>query len=148
MGALYHLKQKLVDFCNVIQENVSRTDTVPSSKVVYDLKADTDADIQELNNSVANQIKWVKVPTITIGALSAGQSGYGSYSATIPSGYKATGICTVNKAHPGGGHAFYVIAAVSDGLTGTFTEYYTYGAVGTVDAARSDFNILIECVKV
>lgn len=36
MGALYYLKQKLVDFANVIQENVSRTDTVPSSKVVYD----------------------------------------------------------------------------------------------------------------
>lgn len=52
MGALYHLKQKLVDFCNVIQENVSRTDTVPSSKVVYDLKADTDADIQSINDSL------------------------------------------------------------------------------------------------
>lgn len=47
MGALYHLKQKLVDFCNVIQENVSRTDTVPSSKVVYDLKADTDEQIAD-----------------------------------------------------------------------------------------------------
>ena len=46
MGALYHLKQKLVDFCNVIQENVSRTDTVPSSKVVYDLKADSDSKIK------------------------------------------------------------------------------------------------------
>lgn len=54
MGALYHLKQKLVDFCNVIQENVSRTDTVPSSKVVYDLKADTDSQISALNDSLTN----------------------------------------------------------------------------------------------
>ena len=52
MGALYHLKQKLVDFCNVIQENVSRTDTVPSSKVVYDLKADSDSQISDLNDSL------------------------------------------------------------------------------------------------
>lgn len=55
MGALYHLKQKLVDFCNVIQENVSRTDTVPSSKVVYDLKADSDSQISDLNDSLTNR---------------------------------------------------------------------------------------------
>lgn len=36
MGALYYLKQKLVDFANVVQSNVNRSDTVPSSKVVYD----------------------------------------------------------------------------------------------------------------
>lgn len=54
MGALYHLKQKLVDFCNVIQENVSRTDTVPSSKVVYDLKADSDSRFTNLQTSLAD----------------------------------------------------------------------------------------------
>lgn len=36
MGALYHLKQKLVDFANVVQQNLNRSDTVPSSKVLYD----------------------------------------------------------------------------------------------------------------
>ena len=35
MGALYYLKQKLVDFANVIQTNENRTDTVPRSAVVY-----------------------------------------------------------------------------------------------------------------
>ena len=37
MGALYHLKQRLVDFANVVQENLNRSDTVPSSKVLYDV---------------------------------------------------------------------------------------------------------------
>ena len=37
MGALYHLNQRLVDFANVVQENLNRSDTVPSSKVLYDL---------------------------------------------------------------------------------------------------------------
>ena len=36
MGALYHLKQRLVDFANVVQQNLNRSDTVPSSKVLYD----------------------------------------------------------------------------------------------------------------
>lgn len=54
MGALYHLKQRLVDFCNVIQQNVNRTDTVPSSAVVYSgLKALNDS-LTTANNSVAN----------------------------------------------------------------------------------------------
>lgn len=68
MGALYHLKQKLVDFCNVIQENVSRTDTVPSSKVVYDLKADSDSQISDLNDSLTNRTH----PTDTISLTSNG----------------------------------------------------------------------------
>ena len=53
MGALYHLKQKLVDFCNVIQENVSRTDTVPSSKVVYDLSQPVELDLSSLTWGVS-----------------------------------------------------------------------------------------------
>lgn len=36
MGALYHLKQRLVDFCNVAFTNQNSDATVPSSKVVYD----------------------------------------------------------------------------------------------------------------
>lgn len=75
MGALYHLKQKLVDFCNVIQENVSRTDTVPSSKVVYDLKADTDADIQELNNTLTPLARVVKTITVRASAPITIQTG-------------------------------------------------------------------------
>lgn len=58
MGALYHLKQKLVDFCNVIQENVSRTDTVPSSKVVYDALA-------EVNDAVDVTSQFVLGETIS-----------------------------------------------------------------------------------
>lgn len=41
----------------VIQENVSRTDTVPSSKVVYDLKADSDSQISDLNGSLPSLVK-------------------------------------------------------------------------------------------
>lgn len=67
MGALYHLKQKLVDFCNVIQENVSRTDTVPSSKVVYDLKADSDSQISTINDSLNNGAQgYSKLPDGTL----------------------------------------------------------------------------------
>ena len=47
MGALYHLKQRLVDFCNVVQQNVNRTDTVPSSAVVY-------SELKTLNDSLKN----------------------------------------------------------------------------------------------
>ena len=66
MGALYHLKQKLVDFCNVIQENVSRTDTVPSSKVVYDLKADSDSQISnKLTNVTGIERVALQFPTDT-----------------------------------------------------------------------------------
>lgn len=36
MGSLYRLGQKFVDFCNVVQQNVSNALTVPSSKVLYD----------------------------------------------------------------------------------------------------------------
>lgn len=53
MGALYYLKQKLVDFANVIQTNSNRTDTVPSSKVVYDLSQDVSfrsITIENVNN--------------------------------------------------------------------------------------------------
>ena len=82
MGALYHLKQKLVDFCNVIQENVSRTDTVPSSKVVYDLKADTDADIQELNTSLSGRITQVTktMTTNANGYIAGAGNGFTPYN--------------------------------------------------------------------
>lgn len=102
-----------------------------------------------LIDSLNNHIIWINTPVITLDrALSAGQSGSGSYIVTIPSGYKATGICTVKKVHPGLGHAFYIIPAMSVGKTGTVTEYYTYGAIGNVAQSGADFNIVVECVKI
>lgn len=94
MGALYHLKQRLVDFCNVIQQNVSRTDTVPSSKVVYDLKADSDSQISDLNDSLSNK-RAFKItvnlsPTVTVPANGAATlldnvnlSSYGTFDGAV-----------------------------------------------------------------
>lgn len=94
MGALYHLKQKLVDFCNVIQENVSRTDTVPSSKVVYDLKADSDSQISDLNDSLASLIltETTSVTTNASGyAMMPSKAGYEVLNVAVNN--SSSGIC-------------------------------------------------------
>lgn len=66
MGALYHLKQKLVDFCNVIQENVSRTDTVPSSKVVYDLSQPVQKTITSMNQVNVGGLRLYKIGRLCV----------------------------------------------------------------------------------
>lgn len=85
---------------------------------------------------------------VTLGALTSGQSGYGTFTVDIPSGYKTTGFVNVKKLHSGVGHAYNVMAAIGGNKTGQATGDYSYQSVGSVAANASDFLVLVECVKV
>lgn len=105
--------------------------------------------ITAVNSALSNQYIYDTSQDITtIGSLSAGQSDFGSVQFTVPNGYKTTGICSVNKGHPGLGYGFYIYAGLSKNLTGEITIYYSYGAVASVPANATDFTITLEYVKI
>ena len=79
--------------------------------------------------------------------MSAGTNNYGSYTITVPDGYKTTGIAHVQHDHPYGGSGFYAQASIPANSTGVVTGYYVYGATASVADNRSDISILVECVK-
>lgn len=84
MGALYYLKQKLVDFANVIQTNENRTDTVPSSAVVYGVNANLNKLLVTRNYDY----------DYTVNANSALEISATDFGKTTPSGYTPVGIIT------------------------------------------------------
>lgn len=94
--------------------------------------------------TLLNAIKRVRV-TDVIGAMSAGDSGYRTLTATIPTGYKTIGW-SVSLSHPGTSK-FCVMVSFAIEATGSLTFYAPYYAYGATPAASSDYTVDILCIK-
>ena len=97
------------------------------------------------NVTLLNAFKVVRVDD-RIGAMSAGSSGFRTLSATIPSGYKTTGITTIVYTHPGTS-GFVTMLSIGAERTGTisiYVPYYCYKATGLND---SDYQVCILTIK-
>lgn len=100
-----------------------------------------------LNDLAKTLLVSVTSNVVDLGALSAGTSGIGQYTFTVPDGYKTTGITQLFKHHPAGGSGYSVIAAVAADRTGTITENFTYMAVTSVPNGSADFKITVQCIR-
>ncbi len=80
------------------------------------------------------------------GTLAAGANGYGSFTVSVPTNYKTTGIVTVKKNHPGTCYAV-INTSLNQNATGTVTGYYTYYNPKAITYAETDFDILVECTN-
>ena len=94
--------------------------------------------------TLLNAIKRVRV-TDLIGAMSAGDSGFRTLTATIPTGYKTIGW-SVSLSHPGTSKFFVAISFTIE-ATGSLTFYVPYYAYGATAAASSDYTVDIICIK-
>lgn len=106
----------------VVQTNVNSTETVPSSKVVYDLKADTDADIEELTNFITEQ-------TVLLNETNS------TYNITIQA-YKVGNIVTVCLLRESGGTGSTGWTTIASLPTGARPRYliYNYSPNGNFNA--------------
>jgi hypothetical protein len=100
-----------------------------------------------LNDLAKTLLVSVTSNVVDLGALSAGTSGIGQYTFTVPDGYKTTGITQLFKHHPAGGSGYSVIAAVAADRTGTITENFTYMAVTSVPNGSADFKVIVQCIR-
>ena len=120
MGALYHLKQRLVDFCNVIQQNVNRTDTVPSSAVVYSgLKALNDS--LDAKKFISTPNAWTALTDLNIDVSAMYNAGQMVYFA--PFGTTAANL-------PLAGSGGYLMAFIFYNATQCVEVAFTQGTLG------------------
>lgn len=99
----------------------------------------------ELTGTVGSLLKVLKLSD-TIGALSAGDSGFRTLTGTIENGYKAIKINTIEYGHPGTSK-FVVCTSSLSGTTGNISCYCPYYAYGATQANSTDFSVYILCVK-
>lgn len=139
MGALYHLKQRLVDFANVVQENLNRSDTVPSSKVLHDETTEIKESLSALEDGINGTI------TMQSGYTLQGNSyakRYGNRfevrlhlysSAAITASTNLASVTFDGKRFPNIERSVGVMAQTQNSqLNGVITGYLTAGGAGNI----------------
>lgn len=109
----------------VVQTNVNSTETVPSSAVVYGLKSDSDNQISELNDSLANFVKIVTyASSVTVDANDKTEKLREDLGYADISGYRLVSIIPILYG-PG---ATTVIPFFS-GYSMTYVTFYNFASV-------------------